>query len=145
MPGGAAAAKGAPGTYGYCRMPWQPQAARAALHLWEEPCISGESGGSGTVFFSGCTLQCVFCQNSEISCGGRGWPVTAEGLRNVYRNLIAQGAHNINLVTPPISYPPSWNPWAETARTGGVQLQGATKRWKPCASWKAKCRSTCPT
>lgn len=91
---------GAAGTYGYCRMPWQPKAARAALHLWEEPCISGTGGGSGTVFFSGCTLQCVFCQNSEISCGGKGWPVTAEGLRKVYRNLIVQGAHNINLVTP---------------------------------------------
>ena len=91
---------GAPGTYGYCRMPWQPKAARAALHLWEEPCISGESGGSGTVFFSGCTLQCVFCQHREISCEGKGWPVTAEDLRKTYHNLIAQEAHNINLVTP---------------------------------------------
>ncbi|WP_288311698.1 radical SAM protein [uncultured Acidaminococcus sp.] len=91
---------GDPGQLGWCRMPWRPRAARAALHLWEEPCISGTSGGSGTVFFSGCTLQCVFCQNSEISSGGKGWEVTADDLRRIYQNLIAQGAHNINLVTP---------------------------------------------
>lgn len=91
---------GSPGTLGWCRMPWRPRAARAALHQWEEPCISGTTGGSGTVFFSGCTLQCVFCQNSEISRDGKGWEVTAADLRRIYRALIRQGAHNINLVTP---------------------------------------------
>lgn len=91
---------GAPGTLGWCRMPWRPRAARAALHQWEEPCISGTTGGSGTVFFSGCTLQCVFCQNSKISRDGKGWEVTAADLRRIYRELIGQGAHNINLVTP---------------------------------------------
>ena len=84
---------------GVCRMGTQPVVARAAAHLWEEPCISGEKG-SGTVFFSGCTLRCVFCQNREISAGGFGRPVTVERLREIYSALIAQGVHNINLVTP---------------------------------------------
>ena len=90
---------GAPGTLGFCRCYTMPRAARAALHFWEEPVISGTKG-SGTVFFSGCALQCVFCQNSVISTEGKGWEVTAEALRQIYHNLIQQGAHNINLVTP---------------------------------------------
>lgn len=90
--------EGAAGTYGFCKCAMLPKAARAALHLWEEPCISG-TGGSGTVFFSGCTLQCVFCQNSEISAGGKGWEVTPEDLRSIYQDLIDQGAHNVDLVT----------------------------------------------
>ncbi len=84
---------------GYCHSPLQPMLARAALHFWEEPCISGEKG-SGTVFFSHCNLCCVFCQNSEISRDGAGTVVTVERLRQIYGDLIAQGAHNINLVTP---------------------------------------------
>ena len=90
--------EGEPGTYGFCRCAWMPKAARAALHMWEEPCISG-TGGSGTVFFSGCTLQCAFCQNSEISAEGKGWEVTPEQLRRIYQNLMDQGAHNVDLVT----------------------------------------------
>lgn len=90
---------GAPGTLGFCRCYSAPKAARAALHFWEEPVISGTKG-SGTVFFSGCTLQCVFCQNSDISTLGRGWEVTADKLRRIYQDLIQKGAHNINLVTP---------------------------------------------
>lgn len=86
------------GQTGYCRMPAQPSAARAALHYWEEPCISG-TRGSGTVFFSGCTLQCVFCQNHEIAAGEAGKPVTVERLAEIYLELQAKGAHNINLVT----------------------------------------------
>ncbi len=74
--------------------------ARAALHFGEEPCISG-SRGSGTVFFSGCNLGCVFCQNAAISRNGRlGRAVTPKELRAVFEDLISQGAHNINLVTP---------------------------------------------
>ena len=76
-----------------------PVVARAMLHRWEEPCISGEAG-SGTVFFSGCALNCVYCQNHEISIGRFGKPVTVPRLREIYGELIAQGAHNINLVNP---------------------------------------------
>lgn len=84
---------------GFCAMPAGPVVARAALHHWEEPVISG-TRGSGTVFFSGCTLRCVFCQNHDISANGFGKPVTVERLRQIFRELAAQGAHNINLVTP---------------------------------------------
>ena len=84
---------------GVCRMPAAPVIARAALHRWEEPVISG-SRGSGTVFFSGCNLRCSFCQNGDISHGGFGKTVTVERLREIFRELIDQGAHNINLVTP---------------------------------------------
>ena len=78
------------------------RAARAALHRWEEPCISGEDPerGSGTVFFCGCTLGCVFCQNGVISHGGEGKEITTERLAEVFLALQAQGAYNINLVTP---------------------------------------------
>lgn len=74
-------------------------AARAALHFWEEPPISG-ARGAGTVFFSGCSLGCGFCQNSEISHGRVGKEITTERLREIFSELIAQGAHNIELVTP---------------------------------------------
>ena len=84
---------------GYCRMPALPVLARAALHLWEEPPISG-TNGSGTVFFSGCSLGCVFCQNEEISHRDFGKPVSVERLGEIYDELIAQGAHNINFVNP---------------------------------------------
>ena len=84
---------------GFCRMPAGPVVARAGLHMWEEPVISG-TRGSGTVFFSGCTLGCVFCQNHEISAQGVGKPVTVERLGEIFRELIRQGAHNINLVNP---------------------------------------------
>ncbi len=84
---------------GRCRMPARPVVARAALHMWEEPPISG-TRGSGTVFFSGCSLGCVFCQNDEISHQDFGKAVTVERLREICLDLIAQGAHNINLVNP---------------------------------------------
>ena len=87
------------GTFGSCGCGFQPIVARAGLHMWEEPCISG-TRGSGTVFFSGCNLHCVFCQNHEISCEGFGKEITIERLQAIYKELIAQGAHNINLVTP---------------------------------------------
>lgn len=84
---------------GFCAMPAVPVVARAALHRWEEPVISG-TRGSGAVFFSGCSLRCSFCQNHDISAGGFGKPVTVARLRGIFRELAAQGAHNINLVTP---------------------------------------------
>ena len=84
---------------GYCGMPSQPLLARAALHFGEEPCISGIHG-SGTVFFSGCSLGCVFCQNQIISHERYGKPVTAQRLADIFRELEQAGAHNINLVNP---------------------------------------------
>ena len=84
---------------GVCKMGRNPVVARAALHLWEEPCISGERG-SGTVFFSGCSLKCSFCQNAKISREGFGREITVPRLREIFFELISQGAHNINLVNP---------------------------------------------
>ena len=84
---------------GFCGMTETIRIARAGLHFWEEPCISGTKG-SGTVFFSGCNLRCVYCQNYEISTGGSGQEITLPRLKEIYSELIAQGAHNINLVTP---------------------------------------------
>ena len=87
------------GQRGACGMTAELRIARAALHPWEEPCISGEQG-SGTVFFSGCPLQCVYCQNHEIAAGRLGKPCTTEQLAETFLDLQAQHAHNINLVTP---------------------------------------------
>ncbi len=84
---------------GYCRQPSRPAAAKAMLHRWEEPCLAGDRG-AGTVFFSGCNLRCVFCQNRPISQEGMGKPLTAGRLREIYRELIAQGAACIDLVSP---------------------------------------------
>ncbi len=84
---------------GFCNMGENPVIARADLHFWEEPPISGENG-SGTVFFSGCNLQCVYCQNEKISRGKFGKEITTEELKEIYRTLTEKGAHNINLVTP---------------------------------------------
>lgn len=118
---------------GVCSMPSQPVIARAALHFWEEPPISG-TRGAGTVFFSGCNLRCVFCQNSVISQEGYGRPVTVARLREIFRELIQQGAHNIDLVTPthfthailealsePLPVPVVWN-------TGGYESVETLKR-----------------
>ena len=87
------------GHAGVCGMPADPVLARAMLHMWEEPCISGERG-SGAVFFSGCSLKCVFCQNVQISTGGFGKHISVGRLREIFFELIEQGAHNINLVNP---------------------------------------------
>ena len=84
---------------GFCGMPSSPVLARAALHFGEEPCISG-TNGSGTVFFSGCSLKCCFCQNYSISHNNEGKPVTVERLTEIFRELEYAGAHNINLVNP---------------------------------------------
>ncbi|MCD7829657.1 MAG: radical SAM protein [Clostridiales bacterium] len=111
---------------GFCGMPSQPRLARAALHQWEEPPVSG-TRGSGAVFFSGCTLRCVFCQNEPISHLGQGKTISVSRLREIFAELIDQGAHNINLVSPtpyapvisqaleqPVGVPVVWN-------TGGYE------------------------
>ncbi len=84
---------------GYCGVGEEFTLARAAKHMWEEPPISGTKG-SGTVFFSGCNLGCVFCQNYEISHGCKGKTVSSERLREICENLISEGVHNINFVNP---------------------------------------------
>lgn len=128
---------------GFCGMPALPVVARAMLHQWEEPCISG-SRGSGAVFFSGCVLGCVFCQNGTISRGRFGKTVSVPRLREIFHELIAQGAHNINLVSPtpyvpailealaePLPAPVVWNTGgyerAETLR----MLEGKVQIWLP--------------
>ena len=82
----------------FCGMPNAKYASRAALHMWEEPCISGEHG-SGAVFFSGCTLRCIFCQNSEIAAAQVGKKITVERLCDIFLELQDKCANNINLVT----------------------------------------------
>ncbi len=84
---------------GWCGESDKLRAAKAYLHMWEEPCISG-TRGSGTVFFTGCNLGCVYCQNSEISSGGKGYEIDAVRLGQIFLELQEKGAHNINLVTP---------------------------------------------
>jgi len=128
---------------GYCRQPAAPVVARAGLHLWEEPAISG-TRGSGTVFFTGCVLGCVFCQNGKISHENFGKAISVERLREIFEELIRQGAHNINLVSPtpyalairkaleePLPVPVVWN-------TGGYErvetlraLEGRVQVWLP--------------
>ncbi len=90
---------------GYCGAGDTLRVARAALHMWEEPCLTG-TRGSGTVFFSGCPLRCVYCQNYAISRGTAGRDVTPARLADIFLELQAQGAHNINLVTPTHYVPP---------------------------------------
>ncbi len=89
---------------GYCLAYSAPAIARASLHMWEEPCISGE-GGSGAVFFAGCNMGCIFCQNIKISRGDTGKPVSEDRLTDIYFELAGKGAHNINLVTADIYLP----------------------------------------
>lgn len=128
---------------GFCGLPAAPVGARAGLHFWEEPCVSG-ARGSGAVFFSGCVLRCVYCQNHAISHENFGKPVSVERLREIFWELIGQGAHNINLVSPtpfvpairealaePLPVPVVWN-------TGGYErvetlrsLEGKVQVWLP--------------
>lgn len=97
-PRGCTAERGA-GQRGYCGMTDEVLVARVAPHFWEEPCISGEKG-SGTVFFSGCNLRCVYCQNHKIAAGMAGQRMTTKELASAFLSLQEQGCHNINLVTP---------------------------------------------
>lgn len=84
---------------GFCKSPDVFKLSRASLHFWEEPCISGKNG-SGAVFFSGCNLKCVFCQNYEISHENKGISVRDDKLIEIFESLIEQGANNMNLVNP---------------------------------------------
>jgi len=93
------AERGAETGAGFCAAGTLPRVARCAPHFWEEPCLSG-TRGAGAVFFTGCQLRCVYCQNGAISRGGAGKTVTVGRLRAIYGELIAQGVHNIDLVTP---------------------------------------------
>ena len=108
------------GKNGFCGGGKEVKVARAALHFWEEPCISGEEG-SGTVFFSGCTMRCVFCQNREISRGEAGKLVSIERLAEIFLELQKKGANNINLVTP-MHYAPQITAALDIARKNGLHL-----------------------
>ena len=120
---------------GACRMGRLPVLARAGLHYWEEPCISGING-SGAVFFSGCVLKCVYCQNYNISALGFGREVSVPRLSEIFHGLASQGAHNINLVNPthftdavlealekPLPVPVVWN-------SGGYERVETLRRLK---------------
>lgn len=108
------------GKKGYCHAGAGITAARAALHFWEEPCISGERG-SGTVFFSGCSLGCVYCQNYNISRNLAGKEITTKRLAEIFLELEAQKAHNINLVTPS-HYVPSIIEAIKQAKSEGLHI-----------------------
>lgn len=108
------------GQIGYCKMTDEIRISRAALHFWEEPPISGERG-SGTVFFAGCSLGCIYCQNREISSGGCGTAVSCERLGEICLELQAQGAHNINFVTP-THYAPSIVEAVRIGRANGLNV-----------------------
>ena len=121
---------------GYCGSGALVKAARAAKHMWEEPCISGTKG-SGTVFFSGCTLGCVFCQNREISRGGVGRELTVTELADTFKRLENQGVHNLNLVTP-MHFTPQILQALELAKpsvpvvmnTGGYERVETLQKWE---------------
>lgn len=107
----------ADGKTGFCGVPETVYVARAALHFWEEPCISG-TDGSGAVFFSGCPLRCVYCQNYELAHARAGIPVTIQRLAEIFLELQEQGANNINLVTPTQYTPAIVRALAEAKRNG---------------------------
>ena len=108
------------GKVGVCGMTSDLYAARAALHMWEEPCISGTSG-SGTVFFTGCSLRCIFCQNHSISSEKEGFPVSSKRLSDIFLRLESEGANNINLVTA-AHYIPHVIPALERAKAHGLKI-----------------------
>lgn len=108
------------GQRGYCRMTKELIVARAALHMWEEPCISGEEG-SGTVFFSGCAMGCVYCQNHNIASGKAGKAISIDRLAEIFMELQQKGANNINLVTPS-HYIPQIIEAIQRARAKGLHL-----------------------
>lgn len=110
----------ASGQTGFCGQTDRIVAARAALHFWEEPCLSS-SGGSGTVFFSGCNLRCIYCQNHTIARGQMGKAITTGRLSEIFLELQDKGAHNINLVTP-THFVPQIIEALQTAKANGLTL-----------------------
>ncbi len=139
----------ATGTFGSCGVGMLPMVSRAASHLWEEPVISGTDGkGSGAVFFTGCNLHCVFCQNYDITSRMIGKEISVGRLKEIYRELIDKGVHNINLVTPthfteavlqsldeplpvPVVYNTSGFETIDTLR----RLEGKVQIWLPDLKW----------
>nr|WP_295416431.1 4Fe-4S cluster-binding domain-containing protein [uncultured Subdoligranulum sp.] len=120
----ACGADRAAGQSGFCGADDRLLVARAALHHWEEPCLSGapeDARGSGTVFFSGCTLRCCYCQNSPISQQGVGKAITPERLAGIFLRLQQDGARNLNLVTA-TQYLPQVRQALESARAAGLTL-----------------------
>ncbi|MCQ2386184.1 MAG: 4Fe-4S cluster-binding domain-containing protein [Clostridia bacterium] len=105
---------------GLCGVPASLMVSKAMLHYWEEPCLSGKNG-SGAVFFSGCGLGCVFCQNRDISEGKSGLFITEERLTDIFLELEQKGAQNINLVTA-VQYTPSVIAALDAARKKGVTV-----------------------
>ena len=130
---------------GFCGMGPLPVVSRAAPHYWEEPCISGTDGkGSGAVFFAGCNLRCVFCQNYEISALRQGTEVSVERLRAIFAELVAEGVHNLDLVTgshflpairqaldPPPPVPVVWNSGGYESVTALKTLEGRVQVYLP--------------
>lgn len=108
------------GQRGFCGQSDRIMAARAALHFWEEPCLSG-TNGSGTVFFSGCNLRCVYCQNHTIAKGQTGREISIERLTEIFLELQDKGAHNINLVTP-THYVPQIIRALQSAKNNGLTI-----------------------
>ena len=130
------------GQFGFCAVPDAPVVARAAPHFGEEPCISG-TRGSGAVFFSGCNLRCVFCQNRTISRGEHGKEITVAQLRGIFLRLRDEGVHNINLVTPS-HYTRRRSPgWSSASRSCGTAP--ATNASRHCVCSTGSCRYTCRT
>ena len=132
-------ARRAQGQAGFCGAAGVLKAARATLHFWEEPCISGQRG-SGTVFFSGCTLKCCYCQNYPISAEVQGKELSVDRLAAIFLELQQKGAHNINLVTPG-----QWRPWItaalDKARAEGLTLPivcntGSYETLESIAAWQ---------
>lgn len=107
--------------FGFCGVPREPKVARASLHMWEEPCISGTKG-SGTIFFSGCNLKCIYCQNYDISQENFGKAVSVERLQQIFIELIDKGAHNINLVNPSHYTEPVRQALTELKKNGGLTI-----------------------
>ncbi len=131
------------GESGFCRAPALPVVARAARHDWEEPCISG-TRGSGAIFFSGCNLGCVYCQNREISRAIKGRSLDAPGLRELFARLADSGVHNLNLVTAapyartvaealevPPGIPVVWNSGGYESLETLRMLEGKIDVWLP--------------
>ena len=131
---------------GWCRLPSVAKVARAELHHWEEPCISG-TRGAGTVFFSGCTLGCVFCQNGPISHENQGKEVTEDELYALFEKLAGEGAHNIELVTP-TQYIHVLQKVLARPMPGDLRWCGtvaATSGWRYSKAWRGRWTYICPT
>ena len=134
------------GEKGFCRETNHLRVARAALHMWEEPCISGEEG-SGTVFFTGCNLRCVYCQNYDLSRSVTGKEITISRLAEIFLELQQKGANNINLVTPTHFVPADYR-GIEMCQSSGItsacyiQYRRIRVRRDACyAGWMGRCLS----